>query len=134
MKSTFKDIEKKLKLTTTGFTLVELIAIIVVLATIFLVTFPVLSNTAKSDENNKYNNMVEDLCMAGKSYIYANIDEFKGLSTVNGQIDISIDQLMEYGNVEKGLKDPKTGRPIKNNILTYTVLSDYSLSCKYTER
>ena len=117
-----------------GFTLVELIAIIVILATIFLVSFPVLLNTAKSDENKKYNDMVENLCLAGKSYIYANMDQFQGLSTVNGQIDISIQELIDYGNIKKGIINPKTDRSIENNILTYTVLNDYSLECKYTER
>lgn len=116
-----------------GFTLVELIAVIVVLVTIFLISFPALLNTTKSDEAKKYNDMVEDLCLAGKSYIYANIDQFQELSTVNSEIRITIKQLINYGNVERDLKNPKTDRVIENSMLIYTVLSDYSLECKYIE-
>lgn len=134
MKKILKNKYNNLKLSTSGFTLVELIAIIVILATVFLVSFPALLNTAKSEENKKYNDMVENLCLAGKSYIYANMDEFETLSTVNSQIDISVKELIDYGNIEKGIKNPRTDRSIENNILSYTVLSDYSLECKYTER
>ena len=116
-----------------GFTLVELTAIIVVLAAIFLVSFPSLLSTARTDEEKKYENMVVDLCLAGESYIYANTESFSQLSTVNSEIQISIKKLMNYGNVDKDLIDPKTQKTVKNNFLTYTVQSDYSLDCQYNE-
>ena len=118
---------------TKGFTLIELTAVIVVLASIFLVSFPTLLNTARSDEEKKYNDMVDNLCLAGKSYIYANVDDFEGLSIVNTEIEININDLITYGNVDKDLKDPKTETFVKNNKLIYTVLSDYSLDCEYKE-
>ena len=118
---------------TKGFTLIELTAVIVVLASIFLISFPALLNTASSDEENKYNDMVEDLCLAGKSYIYANMDGFEGLSTVDTKIEIKISELIIYGNVNKNLQNPKTGSSVEDNKLIYTVLSDYSLDCEYKE-
>lgn len=116
-----------------GFTLVELIAIIVVLAAIFLVGFPHLLNTTKTDKEKQYNDMVNDLCLAGKSYIYANMNEFPTLSTVGSTININISTLIEYGNVDKNIKNPKNNKLIKNNSLTYVVLSDLSLDCQYKE-
>lgn len=116
-----------------GFTIVELIAIIVVLAAIFLVSFPYLLNTTKTDKEKQYNEMVNNLCLAGKSYIYANMDKFPTLSTIGSSIEIKISELIEYGNVNKNEVNPKTDELIKNKSLTYKVLSDLSLDCKYNE-
>ena len=132
-KNTFENRNKKFKMTNSAFTLIELTAVIVVLASIFLVSFPALLNVARSDEEKKYDNMIEDLCLAGKSYIYANMDGFEGLSVVGTEIEINISELILYGNVDKDLINPKTEVSVKNNKLIYTVLSDYSLDCEYIE-
>ena len=133
IKNILKSKGKNLKFTQLGFTLIELTAVIVVLASIFLVSFPALLNIARSDEEKKYDNMIEDLCLAGKSYMYANMDSYSGLSTVDAEIEIVVSELMIYGNVDKNLINPKTEESVENNKLIYTVLSDYSLDCQYIE-
>ena len=116
-----------------GFTLIEVIAIMVILAGIFLVSFPVLSSMSKSEEDNKFNNMKKDLCIAGKTYIYSNIDDFPNLSIVGSQIEFKVDELMLYGNVDEKLLNPKTNTSVKNDTLKYIVLDDLSLECEYLE-
>lgn len=116
-----------------AFTLIELTAVLVVLAAIFLVSFPNLLNMARSDKEKEYEDMVENLCLAGKSYIYANMDVFEGLSTVGTKIEISVDELIIYGNVDSDLTNPKTEKNVKKDTLTYTVLNDNSLDCEYKE-
>ena len=51
-----------------GFTLIELTGIVLVLAAIFLLTFPALLNTTRADKEKEYNVMVENLCKAGATY------------------------------------------------------------------
>ena len=116
-----------------AFTLIELTAIIVVLAAIFLVCFPNLLSSAKNEDEKEYESMVENLCLAGKSYIYANMDYFDGLSIVGSQFEITIEELIKYGNVDKDLTNPKTDRTVSSDSLLYTVSSDYSLDCEYKE-
>lgn len=116
-----------------GFTLVEVIAIIVILAGIFLVSFPAINNIAKNDEDKLYDNMVNDLCAAGKSYMYAHMQLFPELSTANSKIEIPVIDLINYGNVDGNLTNPKTKKSIKKDILKYTILNDFSLNCKYME-
>lgn len=116
-----------------GFTLIELSAIVLILAAIFLVSFPALSNSAKQDEEAEYENMVKNLCLAGESYVYANMSEFSELSTFDSTFTIVIDELISYGNVDKNMKNIKTGKTIEKDSLKYTVLSDYSLDCEYIE-
>lgn len=114
-----------------GFTLIELTAVVIILAAIFLVSFPSLLNLAKYDKEKQYENMINDLCLAGKTYIYSNMDKFEQLSTVGSSIEINISELILYGSVEKGIKNIKTGNLIDNDLLTFIVLNDNSLDCKY---
>lgn len=116
-----------------GFTLIELVAIVIVLAAIFLVSFPSLMNISKDDEEKKYENMVENLCLAGNSYIYSNIEDFKELLIVDNKIEIPVEELIGYGSVDGDLKNPKTNKSVESDSLVYTVLSDNSLDCEYKE-
>ncbi len=118
---------------TRGFTLIEIVAVMVVLVGIFLVTFPTLTNMAKSDEEDKYNNVVNDLCIAGKTYMYSNMDEFPNLSIVNTEIVLTVQELIDYGSVDKNVVNPKTDKSVKEGSLKYTVLEDFSLDCEYIE-
>lgn len=114
-----------------GFTLVELIAIILVLSAIFLVSFPSILNSAKKGKEEEYNNMVKNLCLAGETYIYSNIENYDQLKTVGSTINIAVNELIEYGNVDASLTNPKTGTLVENSTLVYTVSSDLTLVCEY---
>ena len=114
-----------------GFTLIELVAIVLVLVAIFLVSFPSLLNISKMDEEKQYKNMVEDLCLAGESYIKANTNLFSELSVIESNIEIPIETLIEYGNVKNDIVNPKTNKKVDKDSLNFTVLSDYSLNCEY---
>lgn len=114
-----------------GFTLVEIIAIIVVLAAIFLISFPTFTNMAKADKEKEYSDMVENLCLAGETYIYSNIEEFSELSIVGSTINIPIEELINYGSVNKNTVNIKTNKTIEKDNLKYTVLDDYTLNCDY---
>ena len=84
-----------------GFTLTELLAIVIVLAAIFLFSFPSLLRSAKDDEEKKYTTLVSNACLAGKSYIYSNMDEYKELSTIGAVIEINVSDLISYGALKK---------------------------------
>lgn len=116
-----------------GFTLIELVAIVLVLAAIFLVSFPSLLNLSKKDEEKKYNSMVESLCLAGKTYIYNNESDFKSMIIPNNKIEIVISELIINEMVKNNTTNPKTNKSVENDKLIYTVLSDKSLNCEYKE-
>ncbi|MDO4962494.1 MAG: hypothetical protein Q4E75_00095 [bacterium] len=115
-----------------GFTLIELIGIILILATIVLVSFPMLTGVTKKENDNKYNSMVEDLCLAGKSYIYANISDYD-LGTPDSSFIININTLIEYGNVSSDIINPKTNNSINSDHLYFKVLTDKTLDCEYID-
>lgn len=116
-----------------GFTLVEVIAIIVIFVGIFLISFPTLTNMAKNDNEKMYTNMVDNLCIAGKAFMYSNLDDFPNLSTVGSEIQLPVKELMSYGSVDKDLVNPKTELSVEDDTLKYTVLEDLSLNCEFIE-
>ena len=114
-----------------GFTLIELIGIIVILSAIFLISFPSLLNTSKIDEEKKYEDMVENLCLAGKTYIYSNQEEYQYEFILDNKIEISINTLIEFEYVDSKTKNPKTDESINSDKLVYKVLEDNLLECEY---
>lgn len=116
-----------------GFTIVELVAIILVLAAIALVSFPVIESMSKSSNDKKYSDMVKDLCIAGNSYINANREDFEELNIIGGETIIDINELIAYGNVKSNTKNPKTGNSIENDSLKFTMLESFELDCQYIE-
>ena len=117
------------KLKNSGFTLVELVAIIVVLAAIFLVAFPILLGTNKKAEDREYKVLVDTLCAAGESYIYTSGNNYNISSGSRNTITIS--ELIEYGVVEPDIKNPKTDEVINEDRLVFTTKSDLSLECSF---
>ena len=116
-----------------GFTLIEVIAIDLILVSIFFISFPIINNTVKSDNEEKYNQMVDNLCIAGKTYMYSNLDNFPELSVIDSIVEVKISELILYGSVNKNTKNPNTDLSVEDDVLKYKVLSDYSLECTYID-
>ena len=114
-----------------GFTLVELLGIIIIISLIFLFSFTNLSNTTKKNKENEYEMFVKDLCLAGQNYIYSNMEKYPGTSKINSEITLNVNDLIIEGLVEKNTLNPKTNTNILNDYLIYTVKSDYTLDCEY---
>ena len=116
-----------------GFTLIELIGIVVILSLVFLVTYPNFVSLSKTEDNKKYELMVKDLCLAGESYINT---EYKKqnpnqLKNEGDNVTILISDLITKGYVDKKMKDVKTGNLVSSRTLTYKVNSDKTLECSY---
>ncbi len=116
-----------------AFTLIELTAVVLLLAIIFFVSFPSLLSLSKSDEEKGYTTMIDNLCMAGETYIYSNMEKFNDLIEPDNTIEINISLLVGNGLVESSLENPKTKEKVLNHKLIYTVNIDNSLECQYVE-
>ena len=116
-----------------AFTLIELTAVVLLLAIIFFVSFPSLLSLSKSDEERKYTTMIDNLCMAGETYIYSNMEKFNDLIEPDNTIEINISLLIDNGLVESSQENPRTKEKVLNHKLIYTVNTDNSLKCQYVE-
>ena len=111
-----------------GFTMMELLAIILVLTTILLVSFPLLINVSRRDETKEKEDRKKTLCKAGEIYIYNNKDLFGG-ETLNDIIYIDVKDLMNSELTD--IKD-SDNKNIYGD-LKYTIENNKVSKCDYTE-
>ena len=102
-----------------GFTLVELLSIVVILGIIVVVALPQISGSIGSKKEKQYNKIVKIVENAGKVYL-----------TENGTIDsVSIDKLIKNDYLTSGLKNPINNTPLTGCVKKIT--SDGVTKYKY---
>lgn len=80
-----------------GFTLIEMLGIITVLAVVLLVTFPIVNNSLKQAKDSSINNSLHNVKISTGAYIELNRDMFPELNTVGGRAVIIISDLYNAG-------------------------------------
>ena len=101
-----------------GFTLVELLAILVVLGIITLVAVPGVITTNEKSRENDYNEFKKTVENAAEVYVETHIDDYKALKTTNGaQEIIDVDILKEVGLINSNLINPNTGEVVEGDII-----------------
>ncbi len=89
-----------------GFTLVELLAVIVILGVISLIVFPTVMNSIHKSKQNLYKIQVQDIEKAGKKWINEHM-EYLDDSHLN-TIGVSLSSLIESGYLQKNdILDPR---------------------------
>jgi competence protein ComGC len=77
-----------------GFTLIEMLGIIAVLAVVLLVTFPVLNNSLKTMKENQNENLIKNLKISAEAYIELNRKNYPELDN-SGSTTITIEDLYD---------------------------------------
>ena len=117
-----------------GFTLIELIGVIAILAIILIVTVPTLTKMLKDDNNQKYENAINDLCLSAEQYALNYKDQLPQLETPGGRAKITIKMLKDVGYIEQHLENPKTKEEfLDTDYLLLEVGSNYLRTCKFND-
>ncbi len=116
-----------------GFTLVELLGILGIIATILVFVTPSIIGMLKRDEEKEYNRFLKDLYLATESYVELNSDSYPDLKTAGGTITITMKELMDNGYVKSSTLNPRTEQVITElDTITITRQSDGSYKYQYT--
>ena len=109
-----------------GFTLVELLAVIVILAIVSLIAVPSVNGLLRKSRTNMFCKKVESIEAAAKYYAQDYADKL----TFNNDISsVKVATLLEYGYIKednKGqndVKDPRTDADLKNVDVTIKIIS-----------
>ncbi len=90
------------KVNTKGFTLIELIGVIILLAAVALITMPIINNTIKNTKEKAYSEQIDTIIKAAKRYVTE-----VGVKS-EGEFNISIGELVENNLLEDDtIKDPR---------------------------
>lgn len=102
-----------------GFTLIEVIAVIVILGIIGLIAVPISNSAVKRSKEKLYNEQIDKIISACKNYILEN-DDADPDENYTRYVSIEILQNTGYLGKEE-IIDPKTGEVINGSIqVTYT--------------
>ena len=118
-----------------GFTLIEIVAIIILLSVIALITYPIVNNLINDSREDLYDEQIHELLRLSNAWVAGNASKLKnenGYSYV-----LSFEELASQGYiVEENVRNPKTGERFPGCIMvTYNSISssydvNYDENCK----
>lgn len=95
-----------------GFTLVELLGIVAIIAAILAFVVPSVIGMLKRDDEKEYQRFLDDISLATESYVQLNINEYPNLAVTGGTYTITMQQLIENGYIKSNMINPRTDRKI----------------------
>ena len=110
-----------------GFTLIELIGVIVIIALLALVITPVINNALKDSKTKLYESTIKNIELSAKDW-FTDEDNVNKLPTNVENCYINLSTLKDEGVVDLDIKNPKTGGLLddsKINVLVTKVGSSY---------
>ena len=92
-----------------GFTLVELLGVVVVLSIVLILSVPSIINTFRRANQNDYEAYLQTLFTAAENHIELNRGYFDQLNDPSGEVYLSINTLRDLGLITQRGIDPETG-------------------------
>ena len=106
-----------------GFTLVELLGVIVILSMIVLVTVPALITTLTNSEEKAKEEFEKTMFLAAETYFQKHSELFPQLYESNGKAYVQIRTLIEEGYLKETLIDPNTDQQVDQSTSVQAVLN-----------
>ncbi|MDD3048630.1 MAG: prepilin-type N-terminal cleavage/methylation domain-containing protein [Bacilli bacterium] len=102
-----------------GFTLLELLAAVIILGILALIIIPTVLKTTDQFKEEAYNAMIKNVENATRIYINRNKDDITNINVVDSDISITLQTVIDSGLLKAPIKDP-----IKNiDIDTSTIIN-----------
>ena len=98
-----------------GFTLVELLAVLIVLSVIVLITFPIINNSIKESKEKLYNSQIEKIKIGAKDWAYKNVSLLP--TEEDETITITLLTLKQSGFLPLDIRDPRNNELIPNDLM-----------------
>lgn len=99
-----------------AFTLVELLAIIIILGIIMAIIIPEVVTTVKESKERTYQTNVETIKTATESYMNLSFKNYKSQFVSPGYVIITVDELIDEGFLKTDIKNPKTGEALTGSV------------------
>ena len=97
-----------------GFTLAELLGIIVILAVIALIAITSITNTMKESKEDLYNLQIDNIIVGAKNWASSHVFE---LPENDGEsISLTLEELKKLGFVDEDITNPKTNELFSNDL------------------
>ncbi len=117
-----------------GFTLVELIAVVTLLAAIILISVPSIINTIKRSEDQEYKDFEKAIIRASELYVERNREKYPELNNIGSSIEIDTNILIDAEYLKQDLKDPNDNTSVTNYKVKVEVGNDQIFNYKVMKK
>lgn len=119
-----------------GFTLVEMMVVVAIMAIIMLLVVPNVTGMLKKIDNEKYERFLSDVFLATEAYIQKNIEEFSDIKVPNQKVYVYYTDLISSNYLKSTTYDPKNKKQVKDEDYTVEVYlnDDNEYSYKVLEK
>lgn len=93
-----------------GFTLIEILAVVVIIGTLMLLIIPVAIGVIDDAKQSTYNSQTKSIENAARSYIAEYGITISSLDNTNGTTTLTLRQLVEEGYLDLPIKNAKTNQ------------------------
>ncbi len=107
-----------------GFTLVELLGVLVVLAIMLIVTVPAITSSLKSADQKEYDSFVNNIIDSAELYVETNREKFPELSSIGGVSAVPIRDLIDSGFLKENTINPDTDEVVDRTELVGLYVND----------
>ena len=97
-----------------AFTLVELLAVIVLLMVIFLLVSPAITNVVKQSKDTVYNTQINTILKSAYDYTLKNTNS---LPSLGNKSYITLGELKTFGLIDANIIDPSTSQLFPDNLV-----------------
>lgn len=107
-----------------GFTLIEMIAVVLIMALLTLIILPTITNQIRSQKENISDASLKLIYEATNLYLSEKQEEFP--LKAGATYCTSLETLVNEGKLQRPLKDMTTGKEIPLNKVVKTVVNEYN--------
>ena len=111
-----------------GFTLVELLGVVIILAMLGLVIIPTINGVVSSNKRELYEVQIRNIKSAASSFVSERI--FSIDIPNNGSIGVRLGTLKELGYIDSDISDPLTRNKFSDDMVI--IISNHDNSYSYT--
>lgn len=98
-----------------GFTLAELLGVLIVLAVIATIVTPIISKSIKSNKQSLYNSQLEEIKQGAEKWAYSNLELLPTIEEKS--ITITLYELKKSGFLTLNIRNPITGELFPNDMV-----------------
>lgn len=98
-----------------GFTLVEMLGVMTLLAVIFALIYPNITNMLEKGKENEIKEYESNIFLATEAYINSDKNLSSQLINEGDEISVNFNVLLQSGYLSSNIVDPKTGESVTQN-------------------